>query len=140
MAKLADIKNKQNAGSVDAFVDSIEDEQKRDDTRLLIRIMEKATREKPAMWGKSMIGFGKKVYQSPTSGRQVEWFLIGFSPSKTNFSLHLVTDVNKDAELLQKLGKCKTGSGCIYINKLADVDIKILNKMIVAAAKEKEGR
>lgn len=84
-----------------------------------------------------MIGFGKKIYKSPATGREVEWFKIGFSPRKSNLSLHLVLDIKKHADTLKKLGKHKTGVGCLYINKLEDVDIKALEKLVVTAAKGK---
>ena len=134
MGKLAAIKTSQNSASVDDFIESIPDEQKRKDSRVILKMMEKATKEEPKMWGSSMIGFGKLRYKSPTSGREVEWFKIGFSPRKTNLSLNLI-DLKRHADALKKLGKYKTGSGCLYINKLEDVDIKILEKMITAAAK-----
>jgi hypothetical protein len=98
-------------------------------------MMEKAIGEKPQMWGSSLIGFGSKRYKSPATGREVDWFKIGFSPRKANISLHLVMDLQRKADLLGKLGKHKTGVGCLYINKLADVDIKVLEKMIAAAVK-----
>ena len=134
MGKLAEIKTKQNSASVDGFIDSIPDEQKRNDSRLILKMMEKAMKENPKMWGSSMIGFGNKIYKSPTSGREVEWFKIGFSPRKANFSLHLI-DLQRHAEALKKLGKYKIGVGCLYINKLEDVDIKVLEKMITASVK-----
>ena len=97
--------------------------------------MEEATHEKPQMWGSSLIGFGKLRYKSPATGREVDWFKMGFSPRKANLSLHMGLNVQKHAENLDKLGKYKTGVGCLYINKLEDVDIKVLEKMISAAAK-----
>ena len=81
-----------------------------------------------------MIGFGNVRYKSPVSGREVDWFKIGFSPRKANLSLPLI-DLQRHADAFTKSGKYKTGSGCVYINKLADVDIKVLEKMINAAAK-----
>jgi hypothetical protein len=81
-----------------------------------------------------MIGFGEVRYKSPASGREVDWFVIGFSPRKANFSLHLAAGKQLDTEALKILGKHKTGVGCLYINKLADVDIKVLEKMILTAA------
>jgi Domain of unknown function (DU1801) len=134
MGKLVVIKTSQNSASVASFIDSIPDEQKRKDSRVILKMMEKATNEKPKMWGSSIIGFGKLRYKSPTSGREVEWFKIGFSPRKTNLSLNLI-DLKRHADSLKKLGKHKTGMGCLYINKLEDVDIKVLEKMIAAAAK-----
>ena len=134
MGKLAVIKTKQNSASVEDFINGIADEQKRKDSLVILKMMEKAMKEKPKMWGSSMIGFGKLVYKSPTSGREVEWFKIGFSPRKANLSLNLI-NLQKHADALKKLGKHKTGLGCLYINKLEDVDIKVLEKMIAAAAK-----
>ncbi|MEP7377179.1 MAG: DUF1801 domain-containing protein [Chitinophagaceae bacterium] len=134
MGKLAEIKTKQTSSSVAVFINNISDEQKRKDTRIILELMEKAMKEKPKMWGSSMIGFGKLRYKSPSSGREVEWFKIGFSPRKANLSLHLI-DLQRHAEALKKLGKHKTGTGCLYINKLEDVDLKVLEKMITAAAK-----
>lgn len=83
-----------------------------------------------------MIGFGEVRYKSPATGREVDWFKIGFSPRKANLSLHLVgLDLKLQADVLSKLGKHKTGAGCLYINKLEDVDISILEKIIAAAVK-----
>ena len=135
MAKLAQIKTKPTTSSVADFINSIADEQKRKDCQTILKLMEKATKEKPTMWGSSMIGFGDKRYTSPATGRQVDWFRIGFSPRKANLSLHLVLDIKLYAEILSKLGKHKTGTGCLYINKLEDVDIKVLEKLISIAAK-----
>ncbi len=134
MGKVAEIKTKQNSSSVDDFINAIADEQKRNDCRVILKMMEKATKEEPKMWGSSMIGFGNVRYKSPASGREVDWFKIEFSPRKANLSLHLI-DLQRQADALKKLGKHKTGVGCLYINKLEDVDIKILEKMIAAAAK-----
>lgn len=134
IGKLAEIKTKQTTSSVIEFLDSIPEEQKRKDSYSILKLMEKATKETAKMWGSSMIGFGNVRYKSPTSGREVEWFKIGFSPRKANFFLHLI-DLGRHADALTKLGKHKTGTGCLYTNKLEDVDIKILEKMITAAAK-----
>jgi hypothetical protein len=134
MGKLAEIKTKQTSSSVADFIDSIPDEQKRKDSYVILKMMEKATKEKPKMWGSSIIGFGNVRYKSPASGREVDWFKIGFSPRKTNLSLNLI-DLRRHADTLKKLGKHKTGMGCLYINKLKDIDIKVLEKMISAAGK-----
>jgi hypothetical protein len=99
--------------------------------------MQKATKEKSKMWGSSIIGFGNKRYKSPATGREVDWFKIGFSPRKANLSLHLVLDIKKYAAELKKLGKHKTGVGCLYINKLDDIDLRVLEKLINVAAKIK---
>ena len=135
MGKLAEIKTKQTSASVAGFIDSIPDEQKRKDSQVILELMEKAMKEKPKMWGSSMIGFGNVRYKSPATGREVDWFKMGFSPRKANLSLHLGLNVKRHADALKKLGKYKTGVGCLYITKLEDVDIKVLEKMIAAAAK-----
>ena len=137
MGKLAVIKTKQTDSSVDDFINSVKDEVKRKDSLTILMMMQKASKEKPTMWGSSMIGFGNKIYKSPATGREVEWFKIGFSPRKTNISLHLVLDIKKHAAELKKLGKHKTGVGCLYINRLDDVDLKVLEKLINTAAKIK---
>jgi hypothetical protein len=137
MGKLAEIKTKQTTSSVEDFIANLPSEQQRKDSLVLLKLMEKLSKEKPKMWGTSMIGFGIKRYKSPASGREVDWFKIGFSPRKANLSLHLVMDVQSLNTALKKLGKHKTGSGCLYINKLADIDMKILEGMIQASLKQK---
>ena len=136
MGKVAEIKTKQTEPSVDDFISKVENEQKRKDSYALLTLMEKASNEKPKMWGSSIIGFGNKRYKSPSSGREVDWFKIGFSPRKANLTVYLI-DLQQHAGALKKLGKHKTGGGCIYINKLSDIDIKVLEKMIHEALKEK---
>ena len=135
MSKLAQIKTKPTSNSVASFVEGIADEQKRKDCYTTLEMMEKATKEQPKMWGSSMIGFGDLRYKSPTSGREVDWFKIGFSPRKANLSLHLGLNIKLHADALTKLGKHKTGVGCLYINKLDDVDIKVLEEMITSSVK-----
>ncbi len=128
-SKLANIKTKPTTVNPDSFIDSIADEQKRKDSLVILGMMEKATKEKPKMWGSSIIGFGDKRYKSPATGREVDWFIIGFSPRKANLTIYLI-NLQQHAAALQKLGKHKTGGGCLYINKLADVDSKVLQQII----------
>ena len=135
MGKLAQIKTQATAAPVGDFLRAIADETKRNDSFKLMSMMAKATGEKPKMWGASIIGFGDVRYKSPNTGREVEWFKIGFSPRKANLSLHLVVDINAMRQQLQALGKHKTGVGCLYINKLEDVDLLVLEKIIQSAAK-----
>ena len=137
MGKLAAIKTMETESSVEDFINAVTDEQKRKDSFVLVRLMEKATKEKPKMWGKSIIGFGKVIVKSPATGREVEWLRMGFSPRKANLSLYLTGNIKAQAETLRKLGKHKTGVGCLYINKLEDVDMKILEEMIKTSAKTK---
>ncbi|MEO7523420.1 MAG: DUF1801 domain-containing protein [Ferruginibacter sp.] len=135
MGKLAEIKTKPTALSVEDFIDAVEHEQKRKDSFILLKLIEKATKEKPKMWGSSIIGFGDKRFKSPSTEREVDWFKVGFSPRKTNLTLYFSSDIQLHTEALKKLGKHKVGSGCLYINKLADVDIEILEQMITATIK-----
>jgi hypothetical protein len=134
MGKLVEIKTKATSSNVEDYIRSIADEQKRKDSLVILKMMEKAMKQKPKMWGSSMIGFGEKRYKSPATGREVDWFIIGFAPRKANLSLHLI-HLEQQAATLKKLGKYKTGVGCLYINKLEDVDVKVLEQMIVAAVK-----
>jgi len=136
MGKLAEIKTKETNESVDKFLNKVENEQKRKDSFTILKLMEKVTKEKPKMWGASIIGFGNLIYKSPSTDREVEWFKLGFSPRKANITLYLM-DMKSQAEALKKLGKHKIGGGCLYINKLEDVDMKVLEGMIKTAAKRK---
>jgi hypothetical protein len=136
-SKLAVIKTKPTAASVEDFINAIENEQKRKDSFALVELMKKASKAEPVLWSSSIIGFGDKRYKSPASGREVDWFLIGFAPRKANLSLYLMLDTNAQAEMLKKLGKHKTNGGCVYINKLEDIDLKVLKGMIESSLKGK---
>ena len=133
---MADIKTKPTSARVDDFINSIKDEQKRKDSFVLLEMMKKATGEEPKMWGSSIIGFGQVRLKSPNTGREVDWLRLGFSPRKASLSLYISGDINhQHAEALKKLGKHKTGVGCLYINKLEDIDMKVLKGMIDASLK-----
>lgn len=134
-SKLAEIKTKPTAASVEDFLNAIPDEQKRKDSFVILEMMKKASGEEPVLWSSSIIGFGNKRYKSPKTGREVEWLRIGFSPRKANLSLYISVSLKEHAAALEKLGKHKTGVGCLYINKLEDVDLKILKSMIEASLK-----
>lgn len=136
MAKLAIVKTTENSLSVENFINGIKEEQKRKDSFLLLKLMTKISKEEPKMWGTSIIGFGKLIYKSPASGREVEWFKIGFSPRKANLTIYLI-NLQVHAASMEKLGKHKTGGGCVYINKLDDIDIKVLEEMMIATVKGK---
>lgn len=128
---MAENKTKPTSASVEEFINSIKDEQKRKDSFLLLELMKNASGEEPKMWGSSLIGFGQIRLKSPNTGREVDWLLIGYSPRKANLSLYISGDIkNQHADALKKLGKHKTGVGCLYISKLGDIDIKILKTMI----------
>lgn len=134
-SKLAVIKTKETSESVENFINTVQDEQKRKDSFVLLELMKKASGEDAKMWGGSIIGFGNKIYKSPTSGREVDWFLIGFSPRKANLTLYLMINHKDNEAAIKKLGKYKTSGGCIYVNKLADIDIKVLRSIIDASLK-----
>lgn len=135
MGKLAEIKTKPTSDSVDGFINNIPDEQKRKDSKVILKMMEKATKEKPQIWGSSLIGFGNVRYKSPATDREVDWFRIGFAPRKANLSIYLM-NLQLHTDALAKLGKHKTGKGCLYINKLDDIDTKVLEQIIIKAAKQ----
>ena len=125
-SKLVEIKTKPTVASVEDFINKLPDEQKRKDCFVLLEMMKKATGEEPVLWSSSIIGFGSKRFKSPATGREVDWFIIGFAPRKANLSLYLMMDFKKQADALNKLGKHKTGVGCLYINKLEEIDLKSL--------------
>lgn len=133
-SKLVEIKTKPTTASVVDFLNKIDDQQKRNDSFVLLEMMKKATGEEPVLWSSSIIGFGNKRYKSATTGREVDWLRIGFSPRKANLSLYLSVNLEEHAAPLEKLGKHKTGVGCLYINKLSDVDMNVLKVMIEASA------
>lgn len=135
-SKLVEIKTKETNASVDDFINTIQDEQKRMDSLTIIKLMTESSGEEPKMWGATLIGFGNKRYKSPKTGREVDWFQMGFSPRKANLSLHMGLDIQRFSDDLKILGKHKTGAGCLYINKLADIDLKVLTQMIEATVKE----
>ena len=136
-SKLAEIKTKPTTNSVVDFINNIQDEQKRKDSFVLLEMMKKASGEEPVLWSNSIIGFGNKRYKSPTTGREVDWLLIGFAPRKANLSLYISVGIAEHTEALKILGKHKTGVGCLYINKLDDIDLKVLKGMIEASLNKK---
>ena len=137
MAKKAEIKTKPTDVSVESFIKSVPGEEKQKDSFQLVEMMKKASGDRPKMWGGSIIGFGDRLYRSERTGREVDWFKIGFSPRKANLTLYLAGDVAKHSEALKKLGKHKLGGGCLYINKLSDVDLKVLEGIIKNTLKSK---
>jgi hypothetical protein len=129
---MAELKTKVTKASVDQFLQGIKDVKKREDCYQILKIMKKATKSEPKMWGPSIIGFGDRHYVYE-SGREGDWFLAGFSPRIQNLTLYMMGGF--DQKLLKKLGKYKTGKGCLYVNKLEDVDLKVLNELIVNSVK-----
>ena len=126
---MAELKTKKTAASVEAFLNKIPEAQKRKDAFSILELMEKATKAKGKMWGPAIIGFGDR-HLKYESGRELDWFIMGFSPRKKNFALYIIGAVEKQQALLKKLGKHKTGKGCLYINNLEEVDAAVLKEII----------
>lgn len=129
MAKNAEIKTTVNNASVTAFLKKVDDEQKRKDSFEIIKIMQQVSKEKPKMWGPSIIGFGSLHYKYE-SGREGDMPLIAFSPRKQYITLYLLMGNDYEKPLLKKLGKHTTSKVCLYIKKLSDVDMKTLKELI----------
>ena len=126
---MAELKTQRNDGSVEDFLNAIDDEQKRKDCYTIMKLMQQMTKSKPTMWGTSIVGFGSYHYKGK-SGREGDWFIMGFSPRKQNLTLYLITGFERDAALMKKLGKCKTGKSCLYINTLDDIDLSVLKSLM----------
>lgn len=131
---MAELKTKVNEQSVTKFLNSITDKQRLQECLTVLEMMKKATKTEPKMWGSSIVGFGKYHYVY-ASGREGDWFLTGFSPRKQNLTLYLMGGLSAHEALLQKLGKHKTGKGCLYVNKLDDIDLPTLRKLVVEGVK-----
>lgn len=132
---MAEIKTKKNDASVEVFLQTFSEE-KRKDCEIVLKMMRQASKEEPKMWGGSIVGFGSYHYKSERSRQEGDWFITGFSPRKANLTLYILPSISHYPELLKKLGKCKTSVSCLYINKLADVDIKVLKELIDTAYKK----
>lgn len=127
---MAELKTKENDSSVLDFLNTIPNESRRDDGLALLKLFEKITGEKSKMWGASIVGFGKYHYKSERSSQEGDWPLTGFSPRKQNLTLYIMSGFEGADELLNKLGKHKKSVGCLYINKLSDIDQSVLSKII----------
>jgi len=126
---MAELKTKKTELSVEAFIKKVPEPQKQKDAFTIVGLMEKATKAKAKMWGTAIIGFGDR-HLKYESGRELDWFVMGFSPRKQNLTLYISGAVEKQQALLKKLGKHKTGKGCLYINKLEEIDIAVLKEII----------
>lgn len=131
---MAELKTKKNDASVEDFLNTIKDEQIRADCFEISKLMSQVTKAEPKMWGSSIIGFGQYHYKY-ASGHENDWILVGFSPRKQNITLYIMAGFDRYDELLAKLGKFTTGKSCLYIKKLADVDKKVLKKLVTESVK-----
>ena len=127
---MAELKTKVNDADVHAFINSVDNEQKKKDGLTLLEIFTRLTGETPKMWGTSIIGFGRYHYKSEKSRQEGDWMLTGFSPRKQALTLYLMLGHGNYDDLLERLGKHKKGGGCLYINKLEDVDRGVLEDLI----------
>jgi hypothetical protein len=125
---VAELKTKPTTASVSDFLASV-DPDRREDCLTIAKIMTKATGAKPRMWGPSIVGFGDHHYKYE-SGRELDWFLTGFSPRKNDLTLYIMPGFERYAELMAALGKHKTGKSCLYIKRLADVDLTVLETLV----------
>lgn len=126
---MAELKTKKTELSVEAFLKKIPEADKRKDAFTVLELMEKATKSKAKMWGTAIVGFGDRRLKYE-SGRELDWFIMGFSPRKQNLTFYIPGAAQQQPALLKKLGKHKTGKGCLYINKLAEVDMAVLKEII----------
>lgn len=124
------IKTRLNGGNPEDFINAVSDETKKADGLVLLEIFTEITGEPAKMWGSSIIGFGQYHYKSERSKQEGDWPLIGFSPRKQNLTLYIMPGFDTYHDLLGELGKHKTSKGCLYINKLSDVDMSVLKKLI----------
>jgi hypothetical protein len=129
---MAENKTQKTTASVTDFLNALPDEKKRQDCFTLLELMQQVSNDEPKMWGPSMIGFGDRHYKYE-SGREGDTFQVGFSPRKQNLTLYITGGFPRHEELLSRLGKHKTGGGCLYINKLSDVNLDVLKEMIASS-------
>ena len=138
---MAELKTQPHDGDVAAFLQAVSNDQRRADALRILEIMREITGEPGRMWGPSIVGFGSYHYRYE-SGREGDWFQVGFSPRKQNLSIYIMPGFDRYEALLAQLGKHKTGKSCLYVNKLADVDEAVLRRMIeqsVAYMRKKYG-
>ncbi len=131
---MAENKTKPIRRSVTAFINGIDDSQKRADIKKVAAMMRKATGKNAAMWGAGIVGYGQYHYKY-ASGREGDFFLTGFSPRKQALTIYIIAGFSKFDSLMKKLGKYKTGKSCLYIRRLSDVDEKVLERLIVGSVK-----
>jgi hypothetical protein len=134
-SKLAENKIKPTTDSVEDFIAQVTPEQKREDSYVLLNMMKRISGLEPVLWSNGYIGFGMRRHKSETSGREADWMRLGFAPRKANFSVYFGSYIDNHTDALQQLGKHKTGLGCLYINKLADVRLDVLEQMIEEGSK-----
>ena len=136
---MAELKTRPSRRSVTAFLAGIRDPGLRRDCATLVRMMKKVTKARPTMWGKSVVGFGKYHYRY-ASGREGDWFLTGFSPRKRNLTIYLMAGAAREPALRKRLGTHTTSVGCLYVNGLAGLDLRVLERLITRSVRALRGR
>ena len=131
---MAELKTKKTTASVSAFLSAIDDPQIRKDAKVVAGLMQKATKARPAMWGKDLVGFGHAKFKY-ASGRELDWMLTAFAPRKDKITLYIMSGFAQHEELMGKLGKHSHGMGCLHIKRLSDVHLPTLTKLIAASVK-----
>lgn len=126
---MAELKTKPTKASVTEFINNIGDTQRRKDCKAVAKMMRDVTGTKPEMWGPSIVGFGRYKYRYE-SGRELDWFSLGFSPRKSALTLYLMAGFRNFPELMKKLGKYKTSQSCLYVSKLADINQPVLKELM----------
>jgi Domain of unknown function (DU1801) len=132
---MAEMKTKPTQASVEGFLNQITDEERRQDSFAVAKIMEEITGDKPKMWGPSIVGFGTYHYKY-ASGREGDWPVTGFSPRKKDLTLYIMMGFEKHDELMKKLGKHSAGKSCLYIKHLSDIHIPTLKKLLKKSVKQ----
>ena len=136
---MAEPKTKATGASVDSYIDAIDDEQRRDDCRTLVRLMSKITGEPPVMWGTGIVGFGNYHYRY-ASGHEGDSCVAGFASRKGDISIYVTAGFAGREPLLAKLGKHKTGKVCLYVKRLADIDLETLESLVTRSVAEMRRR
>jgi len=131
---MAELKTKATSASVDKFLAGVKDTQRRADCLTVAKLMQQVTKAPPKMWGSSIVGFGDYTYHYH-SGRELQWFLVGFSPRKEALTLYLMPGTLEFSGAIKNLGKYKTGKGCVYIKRLEDVDQRALKTLVQESVK-----
>lgn len=135
---MAEMKTKANEDDVTGFLESIEDEQQKADSYVLVDMMKKATGAEPVIYGATIVGFGSSTIEY-ANGKTQEFFSVGFSPRKGKMSLYVVDDAEANADTLARLGKHKTGKACIWVKRLADTDLDVLRELIETSVRKDAG-
>ena len=126
---MAELKTRKNDGSVQGYLEGAADGPKLADCFALLDMMREATGDEPSMWGDSIVGFGAYRYKH-RSGQSGEWFLTGFAPRKRNLTIYIMPGFDRYPDIMDRLGKYKTGVSCLYVNKLADIDLGALRELV----------